>query len=90
MTFNFMMRNPGVGHIPWKDISATRYVTMSYPCSPDNLAVFACGVADGIDFSASFAPEVVDRSAVQRALLDLDDMPALLSSEWVGLASPAG
>lgn len=90
MTFNFMMRNPGVGHIPWKDISATRYVTMSYPCSPDNLAVFACGVADGIDFSASFVPEVVDRSAVQRALLDLDDMPALLSSEWVGLASPAG
>lgn len=80
MTFNFMMRNPGVAHIPWTDVSAARYVSMSYPCSPDNLAVFACGVADGIDFSASFVPEVIDRSAVQRALRELDDIPALLSA----------
>ena len=79
MTFNYMMHNPGVDHIPWKDASAARYATMSYPCAPDNLAVFACGAADGIDFSVTFVPEVIDTSAVQRALSELDDMPALLS-----------
>lgn len=81
MTFNYMMRNPGVEHIPWKDTSAIRYLTMSYPCGADNLAVFACGVAGGIDFSASFVAGVVDREAVLRALRELDDMPGLLSGE---------
>lgn len=81
MTFNYMMRNPGTEHIPWQDPSTSRYLTMSYPCAPDNLAVFACGVSGGIDFSASFAPEFIDKAAVQRALRALDDMPGLLSAE---------
>ena len=79
MTFNYMMRNAGVDHIPWRDTGSPHYLTMSYPGAADNLAVFACGVAGGIDFSASFAPEVVDSSAVRLALRELDDMPGLLS-----------
>jgi hypothetical protein len=80
MTFNFMMRIQGVDHIPWKDPSAARFVAMAYPSSPDNLSVFACGVGGGIEFAVNFSPEVVDRSAVQRALEELNDMPGLLSA----------
>ncbi len=81
MTFNYMMRLPGTDHIPWRDLGAARFSSMSYPCTPDNLAIFACGVAGAVHFSASFVPEVIDKSAVRNALQELDDIPALLAPE---------
>ncbi len=83
MTFNYMMRLPGIDHIPWRDADAARFWSMSYPCSPGNLAIFACGAAGAIHFSASLVPELLDKSAVQKALRELDDIPGLLAPESV-------
>lgn len=79
MTFNSMMRNPGIEHIPWIDPQQIHYLTGSYPVGADNISVFACGIEGKIEFSASFNPNVLDRNAVQRALSRLHDMPALLA-----------
>lgn len=80
MTVNSMMRIPGVDRIPWRDPSVARCITMAYPSRPDNLSVFACGVAGSIEFAVNFPPEVVDGSAVERAVEELDDIPGLMSA----------
>ena len=80
MTFNSMMRNPGIEHIPWTDPAEARYLGMSYPIGGDGISVFACAVEGKIDFAASFNPNVLDRDAVHRALVRLQDMPSLLSN----------
>lgn len=51
---------------------------MAYPVSSNGISVVACLIGDQIEFSASFDPGVVDRQAVERALAQLQDMPALL------------
>jgi hypothetical protein len=78
MTFNSMMRNPGVDHIPWADPSQARYITMSYPIGADGISVTACAVEGQIEFSASFNPGALDRRAAQRAVNRLQDIPSLL------------
>ncbi|MDT5079362.1 MAG: hypothetical protein QOJ80_3999 [Mycobacterium sp.] len=80
MTFNSMMRNPGVEHIPWADPKEARYVTMAYPVGSEGISVSACAVEGRVLFSASFDPGRVDAKAVARALGHLRDMPALLES----------
>lgn len=79
MTFNSMMRNPGVDDIPWTDPSEASYITMSYPSASDGISISACAVAGRLLFSASFDPDQIDANAVDRALRRLRDMPALLT-----------
>jgi hypothetical protein len=81
MTFNSMMRNPGVEHIPWTDPSEARYITMAYPVDSEGISVSACAVEGRVLFSASFDSSRVDAQAVARALAQLQDMPALLQPE---------
>lgn len=78
MTFNSMMRNPGVEHIPWTDPSEARYITMAYPVDSEGISVSACAVEGRVLFSASFDSNRVDAGAVARALGHLHDMPTLL------------
>jgi hypothetical protein len=78
MTFNSMMRNPGVEHIPWTDPAEARYITMAYPVDSQGISVSACAVEGRVLFSASFDTSAVDAQAVARALGRLHDMPALL------------
>jgi hypothetical protein len=78
MTFNSMMRNPGVEHIPWTDPSEARYITMAYPVDSEGISVSACAVEGRVLFSASFDSSRLDAHAVARALGHLRDMPALL------------
>jgi hypothetical protein len=87
MTFNSMMRLPGVEHIPWVDPSEGRYVTMAYPVDSDGISVSACAVEGRVLFSASFDPGRVDARAVTRALEHLRDMPALFESPSPGGAA---
>lgn len=78
MTFNAMMRNPGVEHIPWVDPSNARYITMAYPVGSNGISVGACAVEGQLLFSASFDPNRLDARVVTRALERLHDIPALL------------
>lgn len=78
MTFNSMMRNPGIEHIPWTDPVQAQYITMSYPSGPDGISVSACAVEDRMMFSASFNSATVDKTAAHRALTRLRDIPAVL------------
>jgi glycosyltransferase involved in cell wall biosynthesis len=80
MTFNSMMRNPGVEHIPWIDPSQARYNTMAYPVDSKGISVSACAIEGLLLFSASFDPHRVDARVVTRALERLHDMPSLLVS----------
>ncbi|MGJ6126764.1 hypothetical protein QN239_29715 [Mycolicibacterium sp. Y3] len=80
LTFNLMMRNPGLDHVRWTDLSTARYTVMTYPTSPENLTVAACGANGGIEFAASFVPELVDKRALQNSLVDLGDITDLMSS----------
>jgi hypothetical protein len=81
MTFNSMMRNPGVEHIPWADPAEAMYITMAYPVGSDGISVSACAVEGRVLFSASFDPNQVNAQAVMRGLERLHDMPALLHSQ---------
>jgi hypothetical protein len=102
MTFNSMMRNPGVEHIPWTDPALAQYITMSYPAGADGISVSACVAEGRMFFSASFDPAIVDRDAVDRALHRLRDMPALFEdgppllvdpvadTEWIAEQSTNG
>ncbi|BBZ28529.1 hypothetical protein MMAD_28240 [Mycolicibacterium madagascariense] len=81
MTFNSMMRNPGVEHIPWADPAEAMYITMAYPVGSDGISVSACAVEGRVSFSASFDPNRVDGHAVMRGLERLHDIPALLQSQ---------
>ena len=78
MTFNSMLRNPGVEHIPWIDTSQAQYLTMAYPVDSDGISVSACAVEGRVLFSASFDSGRVDSRAVARALDSLHDMPSVL------------
>jgi hypothetical protein len=80
MTFNSMMRLPGVEHIPWIDPSEAQYITMAYPGDSDSISVSACAIAGRVLFSASFDSRRVDPRVVTRALERLRDMPAVLES----------
>jgi hypothetical protein len=88
MTFNSMMRNPGVEHIPWLDPSNAHYITMAYPVDSDGISVSACAVEGRVLFSASFDPGRVDVQAVTRALERLHDMAALLEPPVPAIAGP--
>ncbi|MBV9092089.1 MAG: hypothetical protein JO044_19615 [Mycobacteriaceae bacterium] len=79
LTFNSMMHNPGIDHIPWIDPSKARYISMSYPVSMDGISVMACAVEGQLEFTASFNPGAVDRGRVQQALTALHDLPSLLA-----------
>ncbi|WP_418004898.1 hypothetical protein ACNO8X_08245 [Mycobacterium sp. PDNC021] len=80
MSFNLMMRNPGLNHIPWLDPDAARYTVMTYPTSPTNLTVAACGSNGTIEFAVSFVPELVSKAALRQSLTELSDLTAVLSS----------
>ena len=89
MTFNSMMRLYGVDLLPWTRPEEARFFQMAYPISANGISVAACRIGDRIELSASFDPDVVDRQAVERALAQLRDMPALLGGacpEPAGLA----
>jgi hypothetical protein len=78
MTFNSMMRNPGIEHIPWIDPAHAQYITMSYPIGADGISISACAVEGRVSVSASFDPASLHQASVHRALCHLRDMPALL------------
>jgi hypothetical protein len=80
MTFNSMMRIPGIEHFPWTDPRDARFITMSYHVGVNGISVSACAVEGGMSMSASFDPTRVDAAAVSRALAHLRDMPGLLES----------
>jgi hypothetical protein len=89
LTFNSIMRNPGVERVPWTDPAQARYLLMSYPVAPGSISVAACKLAGRLLFSASFDAKVLDGAAVRRALERLRDVPALHASDArVGGAGP--
>jgi hypothetical protein len=79
MTFNSMLRLPGIEHIPWIDPSHAQYLTMAYPVGSDGISVSACAVEGRVLFSASFDSGRVDPRTVTRALERLHDMPSVLA-----------
>lgn len=85
MTFNSLVRNPGVEHIPWSDPSKARYFSMSYPVGPNGISVSAASVEGQVILSASFDPGVFDREAVARSLELLRDMPSVLTPRFTDL-----
>ncbi|TQR86305.1 hypothetical protein D8S82_12030 [Mycobacterium hodleri] len=80
MTFNSMMRIPGIAHIPWTRPSEAYFVATSYHVGVNGLSVSACAVEGGMCIAASFDPTRVDPDVVARALGHLRDMPALLEA----------
>jgi hypothetical protein len=88
MTFNSLVRNPGVEHIPWSDPGEARYFTMSYPSGADGVSIAAAAVEGQVIFSASFDPGILDEGRVLTALEQLRDMPSVLSPGFVELAVP--
>jgi len=82
MTFNSMMRIPGIEHFPWIDPRDAHFITMSYHVGVNGISVSACAVEGGMSMSASFDPTRVDPAAVSRALGHLRDMPELLGSRF--------
>jgi hypothetical protein len=87
MTFNSMMRLPGVEHIPWIDPNEGQYITMAYPVDSETISVSACAVEGRVLYSASFDSNRVDVQAVTRALERLRDMPALLEQPFLQATS---
>ena len=96
MTFNSMMRNPGIERIPWISPASGRYVGMSYPVGPTGMSIFASGIQDRVEFAASFDANTIDPRSVQAALDRLHDMPSLLDRavaaprEMASIVVPAG
>lgn len=88
MTFNSMVRLPGLEHVPWSDPSRAQYFTMSYPAGANGVSVAAVSVEGQVIFSASFDPGILGKDAVSTALEQLRDMPALLSPGSVEFAVP--
>jgi hypothetical protein len=82
MTFNSMMRIPGIEHFPWVDPRNAHFVTTSYHVGVNGLSVSACAVEGGMSITASFDPTRVDPDAMARALDHLRDMPALLEARF--------
>jgi hypothetical protein len=80
MTFNSMMRIPGIAHIPWTNPREAYFIATSYHVGVNGLSISACAVEGGMCIAASFDPTRVDPDVVARALGHLRDMPAPLES----------
>ncbi len=90
LIFNSLQRLYGVDRIPWTNPAEAQFLQMSYPISPNQISVAACGHLGGMVFSASFDPGFVDGDAVRRALEELRDLPSLLKSVTPRPADLAG
>lgn len=80
MTFNSMMRIPGIEHFPWVDPRDAHFITMSYHVGVNGISISACAVEGGMSFTASFDPTRIEADAVSRALAQLRDIPAVLEA----------